>query len=177
MPTIRFFSSITGSRRRCLVSMMRAASSAFSLSRHQITPLVMISLAVSLEISLPLATPLTAISRSVTMPNQPVILADRKRANVMLQHFFRKRYGGGVYRRNPLDALVHHFLDFHRNSPLEKVSCRQIGRYWSAKYAASSMHICERIFYSITRCGICIDPDQIPKLYSGSYFTHGGILL
>ena len=32
-------------------------------------------------------------------------------------------------RRNPLDALVHHFLDFHRNSPFEKISSRQIGSY------------------------------------------------
>jgi hypothetical protein len=59
---------MTGNRRTRLLSMVRAALLALSVSRHQITPLVITSLAVSLDTSLAFATPLTVMSRSVTIP-------------------------------------------------------------------------------------------------------------
>ncbi len=73
MPTILLFASMTGNRRIRLLSMMRAALLALSVSRHQITPLVITSLAVSLDTSLPFATPLTVMSRSVTIPISSVV--------------------------------------------------------------------------------------------------------
>ena len=73
------------------LSMMRAAVLALSVSRHQITPLVITSLAVSLDKSLPFATPLTVMSRSVTIPIEPVVLADRNDADIVLSHFLCKR--------------------------------------------------------------------------------------
>jgi len=90
MPTILLFASMTGNRLTRLLSMMRAAFLALSVSRHQITPLVITSLAVSLDKSLPFATPLTVMSRSVTIPMSrsfsPTGMAD-----VVLSHLLCKR--------------------------------------------------------------------------------------
>src|SRR5207248_10315480 len=54
--------------------------------------------------------------------DQPVVLANRNGADVMLAHQFREFADRGV-RTDPVDAFVHRLFDFHGRPPLLKLAC------------------------------------------------------
>src|SRR5262249_12794317 len=56
--------------------------------------------------------------------DQPIVLSDRNGADVMLAHQLRD-LGERRIRTDPLDASVHHFVDFHGGSPLLRAAMPQ----------------------------------------------------
>jgi hypothetical protein len=68
---------------------------------------------------------------------------------------------------------VHHFLDFHRNSPFEKVSGRQFGSYSNCQVRCIvDAYMLTNFYHSITPGRICIDPDQNTEtLFTGRLYA------
>src|SRR4029453_5698754 len=54
--------------------------------------------------------------------DKPVVLPDRNGANIVLPHQFRE-VGDRSVRGDPVDALVHHFFDFHGWTSITEVRC------------------------------------------------------
>src|SRR5262249_4694438 len=93
--------------------MCRTALGRSSSSRHKWLPGVITSRAVARPASkLSCARPLQTMSRSVTIPDETVVLSDRNSADIVLAHQF-SQFGDRSIRANPVDALVHRVFDFH----------------------------------------------------------------